>query len=106
MNSELAALAERLTLEYEAAEEAARAAQATLRDIQAEIARVRNAAKLLDEPDPFAEALRRRKEKASAPAATAPAPDPKPRPREPLPAKNTPRAQAEALFGGPRNDRS
>ena len=96
MNSELAALAERLTDEYEAAETAHRAAQAKLREVQAEIARVRNAAKLLDEPDPFAEALQRRRRDVSAPTIEqAAAPSRAPR-RTPV--KDTPRAHAEALF--------
>lgn len=101
MNSELAALAERLTREFEAAEEAFRSAQTKLREVQEEIARVRNAAKLLDESDPFAEALRRRRAEVAAPPA--PAPTAQPRKRAPAPAKDTPRAQAEALFSNPRN---
>ena len=100
MNSELAALAARLTVEFEAAETAHREAQARLREVQAEIARVRDAAKLLNEPDPFAEALqaRRREGAPAAPAA------PKPRAPIPMPVKDTPRAHAEALFSG--RDRS
>lgn len=96
MNSELAALADRLTDEYEAAETAHRAAQAKLREIQEEIAKVRNAAKLLNEPDPFAEALQRRRREASVPTikqAATPSRTP-----SRIPGKNTPRAQAEALF--------
>lgn len=104
MNSELAALAERLTGEYEAAEAAYRAAQARLREVQEEIARVRNAAKLLDEADPFAEALRRRRREASAPAA-APSAAP-PRAPSVMPVKDTPRAHAEALFSGRREGTS
>ena len=96
MNSELAALAERLTHEYEAAEETYRSAQARLREVQAEIARVRDAAKLLDEPDPFAQALQRRRQKSSAPAVK-PKVEPQRKP-SPLPVKDTPRAHAEALF--------
>jgi peptidoglycan hydrolase CwlO-like protein len=96
MNSELAALAARLTNEFEAAEKALRAAQARLREVQEEIARVRNAAKLLDEPDPFAEALARRRREASAPPAK-PTAAPSRAPT-PMPVKDTPRAQADALF--------
>ena len=98
MNSELAALAARLTAEYEVAEKAHRAAQAKLRDVQEEIAKVRSAAKLLDEPDPFAEALKARRREAAATSAKPSAPPPAP-PRA-MPAKDTPRGRAEALFSG------
>lgn len=102
MNSELAALAARLTAEYEAAETAHREAQARLREVQEEIARVRNAAKLLNEPDPFAEALQARRREGGAPPAAPAAPK---QTRAPVvaPARNTPRAQAEALFSGPQD---
>lgn len=103
MNSELAALADRLTAEFEAAETAHREAQARLRHVQEEIARVRNAAKLLNEPDPFAEALKARRREGGAPPAAAAAPAVK-QPRAQMPAKNTPRAQAEALFSLPDKD--
>jgi len=100
MNSELVALATRLTAEFEAAETAHREAQANLRAVQEEIARVRNAAKLLNEPDPFAEALQARRREGGAPSA-APNPAP-PRAPLPMPVKDTPRAHAEALFSVPR----
>ena len=100
MNSELAALAARLTAEYEAAEKAHRTAQAKLREVQEEIAKVRSAAKLLNEPDPFAEALKARRREASRPSVTPSAPQP----RSPVPMAppDTPRGRAEALFAGGR----
>jgi hypothetical protein len=102
MNSELAGLAARLTAEYEAAERDYRAAQAKLRAVQGEIARVRNAAKLLGEPDPFAEALEKRRREASR---RSPEPGaPKPRSSAAMPTKDSPRGRAEALFAGPRED--
>ena len=100
MNSELAALAARLTAEYETAEKAHRAAQAKLREVQEEIAKVRSAAKLLSEPDPFAEALKARRREASRPSVTPSAPQP--RPPIPTPSRDTPRGRAEALFAGAR----
>src|SRR3546814_8184937 len=95
MNSEWAALAARLTAEYEVAEKAQRAAQTKLRDVQEEIAKVRSAAKRPDEPDPFAEALKARRREAAATSAT---PSALSLPPRPMPAKDTPRGRAEALF--------
>lgn len=102
MNSELATLAERLTHEYEAAEETYRSAQAKLREVQAEIARVRDAAKLLGEPDPFAQALQRRRQKSTM-SKVKPKLEPQ-RKHSPLPVKDTPRAHAEALFSSRVNE--
>lgn len=102
MNSELAALAAKLTAEYEAAEKEYRAAQARLRKVQEEIAKVRSAAKVLDEPDPFAEALTARRREASKASATPSAP--KPRSQMRARSEETPRGRAEALFADSRED--